>query len=144
MGWFGIGLGVLELVAPRALSRALGMKHRAPLVGGYGVREIANGVAILAADDPTPWMWARVSGDAVDIATLAGGIAGPRRRRGNAAIALAAVAGVTALDLVCALALSSAGRAPKVSHDTSIRSGTPRAMREGMRTADEMQHYPAR
>ena len=107
LGWFGIGLGVLELVAPRALARALGMRHRAPLVGGYGVREIANGVAILAADDPTPWVWARVSGDAVDLATLAGGLAGPRRRRGNVGFALAAVAGVAALDVFCALALSS-------------------------------------
>jgi hypothetical protein len=112
LGWFGIGLGVLELVAPRALTRALGMKHRAPLVGGYGVREIANGVAILAADDPTPWVWARVSGDAVDLATLAGGLAGPRRRRGNVGLALAAVACVTALDVACALALSSDAMRP--------------------------------
>ncbi|HEX4260492.1 MAG TPA: cyclase dehydrase [Acetobacteraceae bacterium] len=125
LGWFGIGLGAIEVIAPRALSRSIGMRRRGRLVAGFGVREIANGAALLAADDPTPWIWARVGGDALDIATLLGALATTRRRRGNAVLALAAVAGVTALDVACAVALSSVGGRATSHRDYSGRRGMP-------------------
>ena len=64
LGWFSIGLGLVELAAPRFLTRRFGMEGSEGLIQAYGAREIANGIAILAADDPTPWVWARVGGDA--------------------------------------------------------------------------------
>ena len=68
-------------------------------VRAYGVREIVNGIGILASDDPTPWVWGRVGGDALDIATVAAGMSGDNPRIGNAAVALVSLLGITAVDL---------------------------------------------
>ena len=73
LGLFSIALGLAEFVAPRAIADALGMPGSKSLIRAYGAREIATGVAILASDDPTPWIWGRVAGDVLDIATLATG-----------------------------------------------------------------------
>jgi hypothetical protein len=126
LGWFSLALGAMELLAPRALTRALGVRGREELVAAYGVREIATGIGILSAADPAPWIWGRVGGDALDLTTLAAWLGG--RRRGNVLLALAAVAGVTALDVICARSLD-AGRAGmrQVPRDYSDRSGLPRA-----------------
>ena len=71
LGYFSIALGIAELVMPRAIRRAAGIEAPDALVRGYGVREIATGVAILMTHDATPWIWGRVAGDALDIATVA-------------------------------------------------------------------------
>ena len=64
LGWFSIGLGVAELVAPGQLARFLGMEERTELIRAYGAREIMTGIGILSQEDPTPWIWGRVAGDA--------------------------------------------------------------------------------
>jgi hypothetical protein len=102
LGWFSIGLGLTEILAPRRLARSLGMEQQAGLICAYGVREIVKGIGILTQRDPTPWIWGRVAGDALDLATLASGLRHDNPRRENVTTALAAVAGVTALDLLCA------------------------------------------
>jgi hypothetical protein len=100
LGWFGIGLGVVELLTARPLSRAVGVPRHPDLIGAAGVREIATGIGLLHARDPAPWLWARLAGDALDVATLARGLHGKPRR--GATVALAAVAGVALLGLVAA------------------------------------------
>ncbi len=135
LGAFSIALGLAEVLAPRMLTRALGMQGNEALVRAYGVREIATGIGILAAQDPTPWIWGRVGGDGLDLATLATGLEGDNRKRENVAMALGAVAGVTALDLYCALALSGEDTRPRPPlHDYSDRRGMPRPV-EAMRGA---------
>lgn len=105
LGIFSIALGAIELLAPHALTRPLGLSGRERLVAAHGLREIAAGVGLLAARDRTPWLWGRVAGDAVDLATLAIGLVDPRpHRRANAGLAILAVAGVTLLDVLCAQA----------------------------------------
>lgn len=99
LGWFSIGLGLAEVLAPRTLARFLGMEQHAGLIRAYGVREIAAGVGILSQDDPTPWMWGRVGGDALDLATLATGLRGDNPRQENVTGAFIAVMGVTLLDV---------------------------------------------
>ena len=42
LGWFSIGLGLAEVLAPRALTRGLGMEGNEQLVQAYGLREIAT------------------------------------------------------------------------------------------------------
>src|SRR3954452_22927910 len=64
LGWFSIGLGLAEVLAPRALTRGLGMEGNEQLVQAYGLREIATGIGILSSDQPAPWIWGRVGGDA--------------------------------------------------------------------------------
>ena len=73
LGWFSIGLGLAELLLPRTLARASGLRGRETLLQVYGLREVATGLAILAARDPTPGVWSRGGGAARDQA--------PRRRR---------------------------------------------------------------
>ena len=130
LGLFSIGLGLLELGAARGLCRALGMEGAENLVRAYGARELATGVAILTSHDPTPWIWGRVGGDALDLATLAIAHHGDNRQTGNLLLATAAVAGVTALDVVCAQGLTADQRtAPAGAFDYGDRTGFPKAPR---------------
>ncbi len=107
LGWFSIGLGVAEVVAGKALGRALGMEDRSWLLRLYGVREIAAGVGIFARDNPAPWVWARVAGDVLDIATLASAYTEDNPKRDNVAAAIGSVLGITAVDYWCARRLQS-------------------------------------
>ncbi|WP_222183809.1 DUF4267 domain-containing protein [Geminicoccus harenae] len=135
LGWFSIGLGLMELLAPRQLSRTLGMEEQSGLIQAYGVREIATGIGILASRDPTPWVWARVGGDALDLATLAPAVP-DNPQKGNVLVAMMAVAGVTALDLICAQQLSTARQQEQREQrlrylpDYSNRSGMPRGVEQ--------------
>ena len=99
LGYFSIGLGTLEALAPAVLERTLGIRNRA-LLRAYGARELAAGAGILAGR-PQPWLWARVGGDALDVATLLTALRAGNPRRGWAALALASVLGITALDVLC-------------------------------------------
>jgi hypothetical protein len=139
LGWFSIGLGVAELIAPEPLARFLGMEEHTRLIRAYGAREIATGIGILTQEDPTPWMWGRVGGDALDLGTLALGLSRDNPQRGNVAMAMAAVAGVTALDIMCAQRLGAErNRSSSPIPDYSDRRGLPRppeAMRGSAREA---------
>lgn len=106
LGWFSIGLGAVELLAAGGLARTFGMRGRENLIRGFGLREIGTGIGLLTARDPAPWLWGRVGGDALDIATLAAQVTPGNRRRGSAVAALGMVAGVAALDAWCAFRLS--------------------------------------
>ncbi len=138
LGWFSIALGVTELVAARQLTRALGMRGNEELVQAYGLREVATGIGILASRNPAPWVWARVAGDALDIATLAAGLRPGNPQRENVVLALASVVGVTALDVLCAEQLSARQDPPPALRDYSDRTGftrPPEAMRGAARDA---------
>src|SRR4051812_42162518 len=126
LGYFSIALGLTELLAPRAVSRAAGLDGHETVVQAYGAREIATGIAILTSHDATPWIWGRVAGDAADIATV---VAGSRHasKSENRMWALVALAGVTALDVICTTGLMSekGGRSTAMA-DYRDRSGFPR------------------
>jgi len=77
LGYFSIGLGLTELLAPRALARFTGVHHE-NVSQLYGMREAVCGVGILNSNDPTEWIWARVAGDALDVATAMGNLAEAR------------------------------------------------------------------
>jgi malic enzyme len=126
LGYFSIALGVAELVAPRKICNAIGLRGLENVVRAYGVREIAAGVAILTSHNPEPWIWARVAGDLADIATVATGLQQDNDKKDNNLLALSALAAVTALDVVCATALNTekGSRATAIA-DYSDRSGFP-------------------
>jgi uncharacterized membrane protein len=94
-------------MAPRALARLICVsdEHRT-LLRLFGLREVASGVGILTQHRPTPWMWGRVGGDALDLACLGAALTSDEARPGRIAAAMAAVAGVTALDVLCSQQLS--------------------------------------
>ena len=127
LGWFSLVLGIVEITMSRRLSRGLGVD--AWLLRAYGVREIATGIGVLASSDRTPWLAARVAGDALDIATLAAALPDAGKRR-NAGLALGAVAGVTALDIAAVQDYRSQRRARYMPRDYSDRSGFPRPANE--------------
>ena len=107
LGLFSIALGLAEVLASRQLGELAGLneKHSSylPLLG---VREIAHGVGILKSTKPTAGVWTRVGGDAIDLAFLGKVFADETTNKSRLAVALGAVAGVTALDLICAKKLA--------------------------------------
>lgn len=127
LGWFSLALGAAEWWRPGRTARAVGAPGAAAVVRVWGLREIAVGAGLLLARRPAPWMWARVAGDVLDLATLLAGRdpAMPRRRRA----AWGAVLGITALDLLCARALTvEERRRSQPWYDYSDRSGFPRGV----------------
>jgi len=108
LGWFSVGLGLAELLAPRAIAKISGVSNtHTGLIRLYGARELASGIAIFAQEKPTEAVWARVAGDALDLVSL--GVAGtsPNAKLGRVAFATANVLAVTALDVICAMQLSN-------------------------------------
>ena len=99
LGWFSIGLGLAEILAPHQITRALGMQGSENLVRAYGFREIASGLVTLSPDKHVG-LCSRLAGDGLDIATLLRGMRGDNPKRGNVAVALAMVLGVTLLDFL--------------------------------------------
>jgi hypothetical protein len=127
LGYFSIALGIAELAVPGAICRAAGARGLENVVRGYGARELATGVAILTSDDPEPWIWTRVAGDIVDIATVATGRGQDDRSRARSTLALATLAAVTFVDLACANGLDGEKCNRKTAiRDYSRRSGFPR------------------
>ena len=118
LGCFSIGLGLAEVLAPRALGQLIGLRSssRIPerplhswITRLFGMREIAAGAGILLHRRPTQWLWARVAGDALDLSMLGLAFTLPRVRRGRLGVATAAVLGVTALDVLASTRFSRAG-----------------------------------
>ena len=103
LGWFSIGLGLFEILAPGYLARSLGMRGREALIRAYGARELSSGVLSLSVDK-TVGLWSRVAGDGLDVVTLLGALRLRNPKRGNVTAALAMVAGVTLIDLLAAQA----------------------------------------
>ncbi len=125
LGWFSLALGITELFAGRRLAHALGLDGKANLVRLFGAREIGAGVMTLSPDKATG-LWSRVAGDAMDILLLASAIDGRRpHQRTNARLALAAVAGVTILDIIAARAISAEKARTQKPRDFGRRSGFP-------------------
>jgi hypothetical protein len=127
LGWFSIGLGLTELFMAPQLTRALGMRGQEPLVRAFGAREITAGVLTLSVDKSLG-LWSRLAGDGLAIAMLASATRNGNPKRNNAALALAMVVGVTALDCIGAKALSArhARRGPpRLYRD---RSGFPQGL----------------
>ena len=118
LGWFSIGLGAAEVLAPRAVARLIGVDEdeHTTLLRAYGVRELAAGVGILTRPKPTYWMWNRVIGDAVDLASLGRAMRSPDTNKTKLTAATIAVLGVAALDVLCSVGLTSES-SPAAGHD---------------------------
>jgi hypothetical protein len=117
MGWFSLGLGTPQLLAPSLVNHLAGIRDDGRSRAAQrlvGVRELAAAAGILGMRRRRPWLWARVAGDAMDLTLL--GEAWARKRASGARLlaATASVAGVTILDLLAATELDD--------HDEQARS----------------------
>lgn len=125
LGWLSLAIGVAELAAPQHVARAIGIapnERTLTALRASGAREVAAGLAILSQPENPTWLWSRVAGDALDLATLAGTISSPGTDTRRAVLATAAVLGRTALDVLCARQLS----APHHGHDAYGRAADGR------------------
>src|SRR5215217_8652835 len=108
LGWFSIGLGLAELLVPRAIANISGVSNKhTGLIRLYGLREIGSGITIFSQKKPTEGVWSRVVGDALDLTSLGIAASNPEAKLGRVAFATANVLAVTALDVICAMQLSS-------------------------------------
>ncbi len=99
LGWFSLGLGVMEVMAPKSLTRMIGAPENDGLVRLCGVREIASGLALLSQRAPATAAFSRVAGDAIDVALLGAAFRSPDSDPRRLMVATTAVLGVTALDV---------------------------------------------
>lgn len=110
LAFFSIGLGVAELLAPRKVANIAGLRRPdKKWIRGFGAREIASGISILAKPRSASAVWSRVAGDALDLAGLGLAFTSARSRKTRLAIATANVAAITALDVICARRLARSG-----------------------------------
>lgn len=160
LAWFSIALGLAELCAPRALSRAVGIDARATTMRLYGLRELACGIGILAAPQPQRFLWGRVLGDVLDLGSTAAAARSGRTRAGRGVLATStALVSIGALDVYAARATAASQSGQRVDRslrDYSSRSGfpqMPQAMRgaaladfqipDDMRTPEALRPYAA-
>lgn len=110
LGWFSIGLGAAQLIAPRRMARVIGVSDSEStdlILRAIGTRELLSGIGILRGRRARRWLWSRVAGDAIDLALL-GAAMGSRRADQSRIVATgAAVAGITILDVLAASRLGS-------------------------------------
>jgi uncharacterized membrane protein len=108
LGWFSLGLGMTELLAPRFIAKISGVpEKRSNVIRLYGLREIASGIGIFAQKNPEEALWSRVAGDVLDLTSLGLACTSPDAKRGLITFATANVLAVTALDVIAARQLSS-------------------------------------
>lgn len=125
LGWFSIGLGIVELLAAEKITGALGMHGKENLVRAFKLREITSGFITLSVDKQAG-LASRIAGDALDIATLAIAMGPDNHKRDNAALAFLMVSGVTFLDII-AIGATTARHAIRrgQARDYGDRSGFP-------------------
>jgi uncharacterized membrane protein len=114
LGWFSVGLGLAELLAPSSVARLIGApddRRTRSVLTAFGLREISAGLGILMRPQSPTWVWSRVAGDVLDLAMLGKALgSASERERDRAAGAIAAVLGVTFVDVVSAMQLTQQRR----------------------------------
>jgi hypothetical protein len=96
-GWVSTGFGLIELLAPRAFLRAVGMPYPPWLIRLMGARDLVLGLGLLGQPDSPTWRRARFVNDMLDTTVIGAAYAGSRNRRRLSAFAALAAA-VVALD----------------------------------------------
>jgi hypothetical protein len=143
LGWFSLGLGISELIAPRLITHALGLDGPERIVRAYGAREIGAGVLTLSTEKRLG-LWSRVAGDVLDIVTLVTALRRDNPKRGRAGLALGLVAGVAVLDLIGAQGTGT--RRSRRSHaegQYTERSGFPHGIQKARGAARDFKASPA-
>jgi uncharacterized membrane protein len=122
LGYVSLGVGAAQVLAPRLVAWLTGVRpsraHRS-VMRAVGVRELGVGAGIMSSSATSPWLWARAAGDAMDLMLLSSGLLSSRVGHRRRLLAVTAVAGVAALDVVAGRRLSVA---EAQSGDSSTRT----------------------
>jgi uncharacterized membrane protein len=105
LGWFSIGLGAAQLIAPAWVCRLIGVRpsdDTRTLQRVIGVREAMAGFGVLNDPKAERWLWGRVAGDLMDLGLLGMAFGSKRAHKGRLALATLSVLGVTAADAYAA------------------------------------------
>jgi hypothetical protein len=116
LGWFSLGLGVPQLLAPGQVDQLTGVRDDAKSRTAQrlvGVRELAAAAGLLGTDRRAPFVWGRVAGDAMDLLLLARAWMGKRASTSRLFAATASVAGITVLDVMTAVRMTNDPRTQK-------------------------------
>jgi uncharacterized membrane protein len=115
LGLFSIGLGLSQILAPRGVARTIGLRddgRNRKLMMAIGLRELATGVGLITRPQSASFAWGRVAGDAMDLAVLGRALTSNRNDHSRVAATMAAVLGVTVLDLIAGQGLSGLDDGP--------------------------------
>jgi len=143
LGWFGVTLGLAELAIPKTVASIAGLDERGrtpAILRAMGLREIASGMAILAQPGTPATMWSRVIGDAIDLGLLGLALGGRRTTKWRIAMAIGAVAGIAALDVVAARRRAQATRRSSVVATVTINKA-PLQVYEFFRKLDQLPQF---
>jgi hypothetical protein len=107
LGFFSLGLGMAEVLAPGRLARLLGVEGKTAkrVIGVFGARELLAGAMLLRGPAVSTNAWNRVVGDAMDLGALGLAFSRTSRRRAVAG-ALGFVSAAMAVDAIAALGLA--------------------------------------
>jgi uncharacterized membrane protein len=108
LGWFSVGLGLAQLVAPRQVAQLIGVdddEQTCLAMRALGVRELTCGIGLLSETRPAAWAWARVAGDVMDLMLLGYAYRDDRPSADRALSTAGSLLGVTWLDAQTALQL---------------------------------------
>jgi hypothetical protein len=137
LGIFSVALGVTKVVAPEMLAKTIGVDTRGAgpaIMRALGARQLGAGIAVLLRPNKPIPLWARVAGDAMDLTFLALATRSRRASGTRLAIAAAAVAGVTALDVIASLraqkAVAEINAAKEAEAKPITANEVPRKMKE--------------
>jgi hypothetical protein len=104
LGLFSLALGAAELFGAKKITGKLDADGHEGLVKGFGARELAAGVSLLAAPAVATNVWNRVAGDAMDLVATSLAVANsPKNKWGWGAVAF--VVGAAVIDVVTAIGL---------------------------------------
>jgi hypothetical protein len=141
LGWFSIGVGVMEFFAPRRVTETLGMEGSETLVRAFGIREILSGIMSLSVDK-NAGLWARVGGDGLDAAALISGLTPDNPKKGNIALALVMIGGVAMLDYRAAQGTKPRRPLSSARRLYPSRSGFPKGLEAARSRAKELTKHP--
>src|SRR5436305_12922819 len=119
LGWFSLGLGTTQLVAPGRVNRAIGVRDDASSRWWQrfvALQELSTAAGILSRRRPTSWLWARTSADVLHLTMLARAYQGRRESRARLATAIASVAGTFVADAYTSVRMSSDAQATRKDH----------------------------
>jgi len=125
LGWASLGLALPPLLEPDRVAAALGVGRGAAertAMTAVGARELVAAAGLLLSPSPF-WLWARVGGDAVDLALLGRAL---RRRHGRGrdrqrlGTATAAAVGIAALDAYAAATRTRKGTEVEMVGTTTV------------------------
>src|SRR5439155_13739234 len=125
LGWASFALGATELLAPRAVTRWLGMEGREGLIRAYGAREIGAGILCLSTNSDLGAL-SRAGGDLIDLATLATAYRDDNPKKANVGWAIAAVVGIAIADAAVGAGIRNLHKRKESPRDYGDRSGFPK------------------